>query len=74
MVPALATFYSRPRRHLKAYSIGVLGYALGLIASAWADLPSGAMIVCAMVVAGALMAAVAAGRRSSLEIPQPPSK
>jgi len=54
VVPALATYYSRRRRYLKAYSIGVLGYAAGLLVSAVADLPSGAMIVCAM-------AAVAAG-------------
>ena len=74
VVPALATFYSRRYRFLKAYGVGVLGYAAGLIISVVSDLPSGAMIVCAMVVAGALMAAVTAGRRSSLEIPQPPSK
>src|SRR5207237_1242213 len=74
VVPALATFYSRRYRFLKAYGVGVLGYAAGLIISVVTDLPSGAMIVCAMVVAGALMAAVTAGRRSSLEIPQPPSK
>src|SRR5205807_1435446 len=48
VVPALATYYSRNHRMLKAYSIGVLGYALGLGWSAQADLPSGAMIVCAM--------------------------
>jgi zinc/manganese transport system permease protein len=49
VVPALATYYQRHRRHLKAYSVGVLGYAAGLLASLWLDLPSGAMIVCAMV-------------------------
>src|SRR5216684_6250141 len=48
VVPALATFYARQHRYLKAYSIGVLGYAAGLIVSALADLPSGAMIVCAI--------------------------
>jgi zinc/manganese transport system permease protein len=56
VVPALATFYSRKRRYLKAYAIGILGYALGLIASAMTDLPSGSMIVCAMVAIGAAMA------------------
>ena len=56
VVPALATFYSRKRRYLKAYAVGVLGYALGLIASAMTDLPSGSMIVCAMVAIGAAMA------------------
>ena len=48
VVPALATYYSRRNRLLKAYSIGVLGYAAGLFLSVLADLPSGAMIVCAM--------------------------
>ncbi len=52
VVPALATFYSRHRRHLKAYAIGALGYAAGLVISAVADLPSGAMIVCAMTALG----------------------
>jgi len=55
VVPALSTYYTKGRRHLKAYSVGVLGYALGLLASLWLDLPSGAMIVCAMVVVGVLM-------------------
>jgi len=63
VVPALATFYSRRHRYLKAYSIGVLGYAAGLLVSALADLPSGAMIVCAMTVVGATFA-LATGRRS----------
>jgi zinc/manganese transport system permease protein len=48
VVPALATYYSRRNRLLKAYSIGVLGYTLGLFLSVLADLPSGAMIVCAI--------------------------
>jgi zinc/manganese transport system permease protein len=52
VVPALATYYSRRRRYLKAYAVGVAGYAAGLLASLWLDLPSGAMIVCCIVVAG----------------------
>jgi zinc/manganese transport system permease protein len=66
VVPALATFYSRRLRLLKAYAVGVLGYAAGLVLSVVTDLPSGAMIVCAMVVVGALMAAVSAPRAASL--------
>jgi zinc/manganese transport system permease protein len=58
VVPALATFYSRRYRFLKAYTVGVLGYAAGLVLSVVTDLPSGAMIVCAMVGVGVLMAAV----------------
>ena len=58
VVPALATFYSRRMRLLKAYAVGVLGYALGLLVSVVTDLPSGAMIVCAIVVIGIVFAAV----------------
>jgi zinc/manganese transport system permease protein len=56
VVPALATYYSRRHRHLKAYTVGVLGYGVGLLASLWLDLPSGSMIVCAIVASGALVA------------------
>ena len=53
VIPALATFYSPRRyRHQKAYAVGALGYAAGLTVSAIADLPSGAMIVCAMAALG----------------------
>lgn len=58
VVPALATYYDPRRRYLKAYLVGVLGYGAGLLVSAAADLPSGAMIVCTMVVVGALFAAL----------------
>ncbi|MBI5908537.1 MAG: metal ABC transporter permease [Betaproteobacteria bacterium] len=57
VVPALATYYASRRRHVKAYAVGLAGYALGLVASLWLDLPSGAMIVWAM----ALVAMLAAG-------------
>ncbi len=53
VMPALATYYSRRRRYIIAYLVGVLGYAGGLLASLWLDLPSGAMIVCAMAAVGA---------------------
>jgi zinc/manganese transport system permease protein len=57
VVPGLATYFASRRRLLKAYSVSLLGYALGLAASLWLDLPSGAMIVWAM----ALTAVLAAG-------------
>lgn len=63
VVPALSTYYTRSRRSLKAYCVGVLGYVAGLLASLWLDLPSGAMIVCAMVAIAALVAA--SGRRTA---------
>ena len=61
VVPALATWYSRRRRTLKAYLIGAFGYALGLALSMATDLPSGAMIVCTMTVLGGVVFAL--GRR-----------
>ncbi|MFM9968738.1 MAG: metal ABC transporter permease [Burkholderiales bacterium] len=62
VVPALATYYSPEQRMAKALGVGVMGYVLGLLASAITDLPSGAMIVCAMVLVGALVAAVVGNR------------
>jgi len=56
VVPALATYYASRRRHAKAYAVGLLGYALGLVASLWLDLPSGAMIVWAMALVAMLAA------------------
>jgi len=63
VVPALATWYSRRHRLAKGYLIGALGYALGLVASLAADLPSGPMIVCAIVAIG-LLAGIC-GRRGA---------
>jgi zinc/manganese transport system permease protein len=49
IVPALATTGLPKRRRLVvAYAIGAAGYALGLALSALFDLPSGAVIVCAL--------------------------
>jgi len=46
IIPALATRgYPGPRRHVVAYALGAVGYALGLAVSAVFDLPSGAVIV-----------------------------
>ncbi len=69
VVPALATYYSHRHRAGKAYAVGVLGYALGLAASAASDLPSGPMIVCAMVLVG--LAIAAAATLNSAAPPQP---
>jgi zinc/manganese transport system permease protein len=52
VVPALTTYYAKSFRLLRAYGVGALGYALGLLASLWFDLPSGAMIVCVMIAVG----------------------
>jgi zinc/manganese transport system permease protein len=53
IVPALATLALRgPRRFVMAYGVGAVGYALGLALSALFDLPSGAVIVCALAACG----------------------
>ena len=65
VVPALSTYYTKGRRHLKAYAVGVLGYAAGLLASLWLDLPSGSMIVCAIVTAGVLIALLGRSPRAA---------
>jgi zinc/manganese transport system permease protein len=48
IVPALATHQLRRARLATCYALGAAGYALGLLASAVLDLPSGAVIVWAM--------------------------
>lgn len=56
IIPALATrrFTGRGRL-LAAYGLGATGYALGLAVSAVLDLPSGAVIVWVLAVAGVLL-------------------
>jgi zinc/manganese transport system permease protein len=49
IVPALATHWVKRARLPISYVLGGCGYAVGLIASALLDLPSGAVIVWAMV-------------------------
>ncbi len=58
IVPALAA-HALPgaRALLVGYLAGVTGYALGLLASALWDLPSGAVIVCALVAVAGVVAA-----------------
>jgi zinc/manganese transport system permease protein len=59
VVPALSTWYARSRRLLRGYAIAALGYAIGLGASIGLDLPSGAVIVCAMALVGVAFALAA---------------
>lgn len=53
IVPALATTGVMRGRLPRAYAIGAAGYALGLALSALFDLPTGAIIVCALALTGA---------------------
>jgi zinc/manganese transport system permease protein len=53
IIPALAgRFYPARRQLVVGYSVGVLGYALGLTLSAVFDLPSGAVVVWGLAVCG----------------------
>jgi zinc/manganese transport system permease protein len=59
IIPALAVRVVPERWALPAaWGLGVLGYGLGLAASALWDLPTGAIIVWALAVCGAMMAAI----------------
>lgn len=69
VVPALATYYAVQRRQQKAYAIGLTGYASGLLLSLSLDLPSGAMIVCAMVLVGMFAASLERRPAASPENP-----
>jgi zinc/manganese transport system permease protein len=56
IVPTLATYRIKHRRTLHAFAVGISGYAVGLLLSAWFDLPSGATVVWAMAATGVLTA------------------
>ncbi len=56
IVPALSTWRFKRQRIRYAFAIGVAGYAIGLALSAYFDLPSGAAVVWALAVVGALVA------------------
>jgi zinc/manganese transport system permease protein len=66
IIPALAAHAAPLRWRLAAgYAVGVTGYALGLLASAFFDFPTGATIVCSLAAAAMLCAGfVLAGRLS----------
>lgn len=67
IIPALATRALRGRRrHLAAYVVGALGYALGLALSALLDLPSGAVIVWTLAVCALVGAAVLGPARAGV--------
>ena len=53
IVPALATYRIKQMRMVVAFAIGIAGYAIGLLLSAWFDLPSGATVVWALATCGA---------------------
>ena len=66
IIPALATRGLRGRsRHVVAYVVGALGYALGLALSALFDLPSGAVVVWTLGACALVFAALPQGARSA---------
>jgi zinc/manganese transport system permease protein len=56
IIPALATWRASRWRMPYAFATGIAGYAVGLLLSAWLDLPSGATVVWAMASAGVVAA------------------
>lgn len=56
IVPALATYRIQRHRIKFAWLTGIAGYGIGLLFSAWLDLPAGAAIVWAMALAGTCIA------------------
>jgi zinc/manganese transport system permease protein len=62
IVPALATHRLTQKRMYFAYTLGVLGYAAGLLFSVWLDLPTGAAIVWALALTGAILMLLKRGK------------
>jgi zinc/manganese transport system permease protein len=69
IIPALATRHARRLRLIKAYAVAAFGYAVGLFLSAWFDLPSGAVVVWALAVAGTVCFALEGGDNTRPESP-----
>lgn len=62
IIPALATRHYAARRLTAGYALGAVGYGSGLLISSWLDLPSGAVIVWTLAVAGMLVHALGPAR------------
>lgn len=69
IIPALAVFRRAKLRLPWAYGLGAAGYATGLILSALFDLPTGAVIVCAIALIACLFA-LAAGKSTGSGQPE----
>jgi zinc/manganese transport system permease protein len=61
IIPALATRDAMSRRLAKAYAVGALGFAGGLAISVLTDLPTGAVIVWSMALAGIVFSTLERG-------------
>lgn len=68
IVPALATVRRQGRARLViGYVVGAVGYGLGLVLSALFDLPSGAVIVCALAVTAVAAARLPGARQAAVQ-------
>lgn len=66
IIPALATRRLEGGVRLTAaYAVGVVGFLLGLLASTFGDLPTGAVIVWTLALAGVCVAFLAPGRKET---------
>ena len=63
VMPAVGVYRRLANRYLPAYTIGIAGYLGGLLISALADLPAGAVIVCTL--AAAAMVIVGSGNHQA---------
>jgi zinc/manganese transport system permease protein len=66
IVPALAAGDGTGWRGLRAVAFGSGGYAVGLGASLWLDLPSGPCVVLALLLTGAMAGAMASAMASAM--------
>jgi zinc/manganese transport system permease protein len=63
IIPALASrFHSARRQLVVGYTLGILGYAIGLVLSALLDLPSGAVVVWTLATCGIVFAWAMGGK------------
>lgn len=67
IIPALATVNAQHNRRLFAgYVIGAIAYFVGIVASFWMDLPTGAVIVWSMAVVGLVAGQLVLPKRNRL--------
>ena len=66
IIPALATREARSKRLAKAYTVGSIGFAAGLVMSLITDLPTGAVIVWSMALVGIAFSSLEKGKTAAI--------
>jgi len=66
IIPALATREAQSKRLAKAYAVGSIGFAAGLVVSLVTDLPTGAVIVWSMAVCGIVFSTLERGKPAAI--------